>query len=299
MKGKWKQISVAVVFALVILSIPAYPDATTNAVGVRVEFDKDSYVPGETATVSLLLTGLDDEMPDSLCMGSFETHLQFDPARLAFDSGSFSPPLLQAAQGEADPMVLLGLADPDRYPGVIVTALESPDGFLLEGIAENGVLQVATLMFTVIGSANTDVSAAFAPAYQTVVARLPGADAEFAIESETADTAQIVPAKLLLPDAQYDASASAVTGSVTCVLPDGASAVVLAALYHKTDAQRLQAAPQIFSVAAEGGDVMTRVIEPRFPDIKTADGYEIRYYLWQAGDSIEPVVPHVLADVTP
>ncbi len=271
-----------------------------NYVGLELVFDRDLYVPGDIAVVTVYLTGLTDEASDSKTIGLFETHIEFDTSELdfvpvgedRFDTGVESQWFVDLS-GVNDTGVFQVTAN---YDDIIVLAFDKGTSFV-PVCDVDGKFAVAQIAFEVYGASDGLITLDFDDTYANVVAVSKVNDEPFkeynciAGEAAEADVKDF----LIADDVAHIDEEGRITDSLEAGIADG-TGYLIAKLY---DAETgVLAAP--VQIAIFGG--RCTIIEGRvFSRIPTDGIYKVEYYLWSrranGNMDLKPLAQKVTATV--
>ena len=286
----------AVVVCIILMAVmlwAPYTYAADNNVGIKVVFDKETYVTGDTAKVTLTLTGLKDEKSAGVKLGAFETHLQFnetvDENKLEYVNGGFESSLeekLNSTNSAKEFRVT------ELFKNIIVIVFDSQTGIDLESVDENGNLVIGTVSFKVKAEKGSTVKTTFASdSYPNVVTKPfgttdKGQALNCTISGEA--TAKIVDGVIESPTAVFNNNA--VSGTVSVRLPQSESGVLLAVLRDKTSG--LVKKSNIKNISSTG------IYDVSFEGITNSSNLKIDYYLWKSFFSMKAIAESVSAEVT-
>lgn len=278
MKQKIAVMLIMIMMATIMFSSFAYAEAD-NKVGIKIEFDKKSYVKGETAVATLTLTGLSDEKDAGLKLGAFETHLKFDTTKLTYESGEFDASLFG---GIADAELTKVFQMTTDHNNIIVIAFEEQkNGISLDGVDTNGNLKIGTVTFTIIKDTVSDkidkIEIGFQESADTYVTELvqPDLSSRFDItvpqEDSTADIKNVI-----AENASATFANNTVKGSINIRLSNGQGAILIAQLYDKATGLTKG------TVVNPNLTASTTINEITFNNISDKTNLTVKYYLWES-----------------
>lgn len=303
-------VSVCIILLTIMLFIP-YTYAADNNVGIKVEFDKDKYVTGETATATLTLTGLQDEKDANLSLGAFETHLKFNalPTKnnleYVSDGSGFSSSLKTKLESEstATSGIIFGVAEADENKNIFVISFDSQKGITLKDTVDtSGNLVIGTMKFKVNAEKGSMISVSIesddnieSNNYTNVVTKPfgtedKGEEYKCNVVEGGETSAQIVGAVMENPTATF--SGNTVNGSVDVRLPQSDSGVLFAVLRETSTGLIKQSKIEENVVASKTGYDVT------FKGITNNSNLKIDYYLWKSLFSMKAIAENVSAEVT-
>lgn len=280
-KNVVKFLSAAVGALTVIGSMPAMA-ATPGEVGLSLAFDKQEYYCGETATVTLKLTDLAEEVAAGYTIGSFETHINFENMEYIPTESSFD-----VAFGSSDTSVLQVT---NNFDDVLVASFDIGSSVGVS-LGSGSSLNVATLKFKV--NKNVEVVKAEIDAdYDNVVMRPYGSD--MSLDGKVLDcnvgAAVTAEASKYVISASPDADGNKVTADIVLGTDESVSGVLIAALYDKTT--NLMQAPAVVQNVTVGG-----TYDVTFNDVTDNGNLEVRYFLWNSTGFLKPLLPQKNIDV--
>lgn len=256
----------------------------------ELKFDKDSYVPGETAAVNIVLTDLEEltkEVPNAL-LGAFQVYVK--PAgALTYKEGSIGENIVGGDVAE--------VKETSERSGVYVAVYSSPTG---STIKEGMIL--ATLKFTVADAAENSVAVSFAEGYDNA-AMLPY-DGKLTIKQPNGKeinkvlvlkykdaSAEVV--DYVLSDKKAEYSGDVVSGGITVRKANENKVVLIAALYDKTS-KLLKASPIIKDVTEKQTKFTSSDIS--FSGVLNPQNSEIHYFLWNSVSGMKNLCGKVVAE---
>lgn len=303
-------VSVCIILLTIMLFIP-YTYAADNNVGIKVEFDKDKYVTGETATATLTLTGLQDEKDANLSLGAFETHLKFNalPTKnnleYVSDGSGFSSSLKTKLESEstATSGIIFGVAEADENKNIFIISFDSQKGITLKDTVDtSGNLVIGTMKFKVNAEKGSMISVSIesddnieSNNYTNVVTKPfgtedKGEEYKCNVVEGGETSAQIVGAVMENPTATF--SGNTVNGSVNVRLPQSDSGVLFAVLRETSTGLIKQSKIEENVVASKTGYDVT------FKGITNNSNLKIDYYLWKSFLNMQAMAEKVSAEVT-
>lgn len=304
-------VSVCIILMTIMLFIP-YTYAADNNVGIKVEFDKDKYVTGETATATLTLTGLQDEKDANLSLGAFETHLKFNELpteknlEYVSDGSGFSSSLKTKLELEstATSGIIFGVAEADKNKNIFVISFDSQKGITLKDTVDtSGNLVIGTMKFKVNAEKGSMISVSIesddnieSNNYTNVVTKPfgtedKGEEYKCNVVEGGETSAQIVGAVMENPTATF--SGNTVNGSVDVRLPQSDSGVLFAVLRDTSTGLIKQSKIEENVVASKTGYDVT------FKGITNNSNLKIDYYLWKSFLNMQAMAEKVSAEVAP
>lgn len=275
MKQKIAVMLIMIMMATIMFSSFAYAEAD-NKVGIKIEFDKKSYVKGETAVATLALTGLSDEKDAGLKLGAFETHLKFDTNQLSYlsENSGFDDGLFKTAASQDLTKEFQVTTD---YNDIIVIAFAYKPGLSLDGVDTNGTLKIGTVKFTINDNVSDKIEIGFDESEKTYVTELvqPDLSSKFDItvpqEDSTADIKNVIAEK-----ASATFANNTVTGSINIRLSKGQGAILLAQLYdNATGLTKGTVVMPNLTASANINDIT-------FNNISDKTNLTVKYYLWES-----------------
>ncbi|MDY4212710.1 MAG: hypothetical protein SOX82_03345 [Eubacteriales bacterium] len=275
MKQKIAVMLIMIMMATIMFSSFAYAEAD-NKVGIKIEFDKKSYVKGETAVATLALTGLSDEKDAGLKLGAFETHLKFDTNQLSYlsENSGFDDGLFKTAASQDLTKEFQVTTD---YNDIIVIAFAYKPGLSLDGVDTNGTLKIGTVKFTINDNVSDKIEIGFDESEKTYVTELvqPDLSSKFDItvpqEDSTADIKNVIAEK-----ASATFANNTVTGSINIRLSKGQGAILIAQLYdNATGLTKGTVVIPNLTASANINDIT-------FNNILDKTNLTVKYYLWES-----------------
>ena len=275
MKQKIAVMLIMIMTATIMFSSFAYAEAD-NKVGIKIEFDKKSYVKGETAAATLALTGLSDEKDAGLKLGAFETHLKFDTNQLSYlsENSGFDDGLFKTAASQDLTKEFQVTTD---YNDIIVIAFAYKPGLSLEGVDTNGNLKIGTVKFTINDNVSDKIEIGFDESEKTYVTELvqPDISSKFDItvpqEDSTADIKNVI-----AESASATFANNTVTGSINIRLSKGQGAILIAQLYDtSTGLTKGTVVNPNLTASANINDIT-------FNNISDKTNLTVKYYLWES-----------------
>lgn len=275
MKQKIAVMLIMIMMATIMFSSFAYAEAD-NKVGIKIEFDKKSYVKGETAVATLALTGLSDEKDAGLKLGAFETHLKFDTNQLSYlsENSGFDDGLFKTAASQDLTKEFQVTTD---YNDIIVIAFAYKPGLSLDGVDTNGTLKIGTVKFTINDNVSDKIEIGFDESEKTYVTELvqPDISSKFDItvpqEDSTADIKNVI-----AENASATFADNTVTGSINIRLSKGQGAILLAQLYdNATGLTKGTVVMPNLTASANINDIT-------FNNISDKTNLTVKYYLWES-----------------
>lgn len=275
MKQKIAVMLIMIMMATIMFSSFAYAEAD-NKVGIKIEFDKKSYVKGETAVATLALTGLSDEKDAGLKLGAFETHLKFDTNQLSYlsENSGFDDGLFKTAASQDLTKEFQVTTD---YNDIIVIAFAYKPGLSLDGVDTNGTLKIGTVKFTINDNVSDKIEIGFDESEKTYVTELvqPDLSSKFDItvpqEDSTADIKNVI-----AENASATFADNTVTGSINIRLSKGQGAILLAQLYdNATGLTKGTVVMPNLTASANINDIT-------FNNILDKTNLTVKYYLWES-----------------
>lgn len=275
MKQKIAVMLIMIMMATIMLSSFAYAEAD-NKVGIKIEFDKKSYVKGETAVATLALTGLSDEKDAGLKLGAFETHLKFDTNQLSYlsENSGFDDGLFKTAASQDLTKEFQVTTD---YNDIIVIAFAYKPGLSLDGVDTNGTLKIGTVKFTINDNVSDKIEIGFDESEKTYVTELvqPDLSSKFDItvpqEDSTADIKNVI-----AENASATFADNTVTGSINIRLSKGQGAILIAQLYdNATGLTKGTVVIPNLTASANINDIT-------FNNISDKTNLTVKYYLWES-----------------
>lgn len=267
-----------------------------------VEFDQSGYLPGETATLTVSITGLEDEAAESLKLGAFETHIGFDSGKMQFMSeSSFDSVLAEKLNGATQELMV---AEEASRKDVAVILFDVQNGIPFHELnIQDGKLKIADLKFTVNAAAEGTISAGFEESgisgsydYVSALMLLKDGSAEDKLVTCTVGekaAASVLDTAMFAGSAVYHNTTNQVTAGVSVKKKaDSADAVLIAALYDKiTGAMESRAVVK----AVMGNEVSFSDIV--FEPISDAGNLEVRFFLWNNIGKMVSIAPVCTAEV--
>lgn len=275
MKQKIAVMLIMIMMATIMFSSFAYAEAD-NKVGIKIEFDKKSYVKGETAVATLALTGLSDEKDAGLKLGAFETHLKFDTNQLSYlsENSGFDDGLFKTAASQDLTKEFQVTTD---YNDIIVIVFAYKPGLSLDGVDTNGNLKIGTVKFTINDNVSDKIKIGFDESEKTYVTELvqPDISSKFDItvpqEDSTADIKNVIAEK-----ASATFANNTVTGSINIRLSKGQGAILIAQLYdNATGLTKGTVVIPNLTASANINDIT-------FNNISDKTNLTVKYYLWES-----------------
>ena len=275
MKQKIAVMLIMIMMATIMFSSFAYAEAD-NKVGIKIEFDKKSYVKGETAVATLTLTGLSDEKDAGLKLGAFETHLKFDTNQLSYlsENSGFDDGLFKTAASQDLTKEFQVTTD---YNDIIVIVFAYKPGLSLDGVDTNGNLKIGTVKFTINDNVSDKIKIGFDESEKTYVTELvqPDISSKFDItvpqEDSTADIKNVI-----AENASATFANNTVTGSINIRLSKGQGAILLAQLYdNATGLTKGTVVMPNLTASANINDIT-------FNNILDKTNLTVKYYLWES-----------------
>lgn len=275
MKQKIAVMLIMIMMATIMFSSFAYAEAD-NKVGIKIEFDKKSYVKGETAVATLALTGLSDEKDAGLKLGAFETHLKFDTNQLSYlsENSGFDDGLFKTAASQDLTKEFQVTTD---YNDIIVIAFAYKPGLSLDGVDTNGTLKIGTVKFTINDNVSDKIEIGFDESEKTYVTELvqPDLSSKFDItvpqEDSTADIKNVIAEK-----ASATFANNMVKGSINIRLSKGQGAILIAQLYdNATGLTKGTVVNPNLTASANINDIT-------FNNISDKTNLTVKYYLWES-----------------
>lgn len=275
MKQKIAVMLIMIMMATIMFSSFAYAEAD-NKVGIKIEFDKKSYVKGETAVATLALTGLSDEKDAGLKLGAFETHLKFDTNQLSYlsENSGFDDGLFKTAASQDLTKEFQVTTD---YNDIIVIVFAYKPGLSLDGVDTNGNLKIGTVKFTINDKVSDKIEIGFDESADTYVTELvqPDLSNRFDItvpqEDSTADIKNVI-----AENASATFADNTVTGSINIRLSKGQGAILLAQLYdNATGLTKGTVVMPNLTASANINDIT-------FNNISDKTNLTVKYYLWES-----------------
>lgn len=275
MKQKIAVMLIMIMMATIMFSSFAYAEAD-NKVGIKIEFDKKSYVKGETAVATLALTGLSDEKDAGLKLGAFETHLKFDTNQLSYlsENSGFDDGLFKTAASQDLTKEFQVTTD---YNDIIVIAFAYKPGLSLDGVDTNGTLKIGTVKFTINDNVSDKIEIGFDESEKTYVTELvqPDLSSKFDItvpqEDSTADIKNVI-----AENASATFANNTVTGSINIRLSKGQGAILIAQLYdNATGLTKGTVVIPNLTASANINDIT-------FNNISNKTNLMVKYYLWES-----------------
>lgn len=275
MKQKIAVMLIMIMMATIMFSSFAYAEAD-NKVGIKIEFDKKSYVKGETAVATLALTGLSDEKDAGLKLGAFETHLKFDTNQLSYlsENSGFDDGLFKTAASQDLTKEFQVTTD---YNDIIVIAFAYKPGLSLDGVDTNGNLKIGTVKFTINDNVSDKIEIGFDESEKTYVTELvqPDLSSKFDItvpqEDSTADIKNVI-----AENASATFANNTVTGSINIRLSKGQGAILMAQLYdNATGLTKGTVVIPNLTASANINDIT-------FNNISDKTNLTVKYYLWES-----------------
>ncbi len=275
MKQKIAVMLIMIMMATIMFSSFAYAEAD-NKVGIKIEFDKKSYVKGETAVATLALTGLSDEKDAGLKLGAFETHLKFDTNQLSYlsENSGFDDGLFKTAASQDLTKEFQVTTD---YNDIIVIAFAYKPGLSLDGVDTNGTLKIGTVKFTINDNVSDKIEIGFDESEKTYVTELvqPDLSSKFDItvpqEDSTADIKNVI-----AENASATFADNTVTGSINIRLSKGQGAILIAQLYdNATGLTKGTVVIPNLTASANINDIT-------FNNISDKTNLTVKYYLWES-----------------
>lgn len=275
MKQKIAVMLIMIMMATIMFSSFAYAEAD-NKVGIKIEFDKKSYVKGETAVATLALTGLSDEKDAGLKLGAFETHLKFDTNQLSYlsENSGFDDGLFKTAASQDLTKEFQVTTD---YNDIIVIAFAYKPGLSLDGVDTNGTLKIGTVKFTINDNVSDKIEIGFDESEKTYVTELvqPDLSSKFDItvpqEDSTADIKNVI-----AENASATFANNTVTGSINIRLSKGQGAILIAQLYdNATGLTKGTVVIPNLTASANINDIT-------FNNISDKTNLTVKYYLWES-----------------
>ena len=280
MKQKIAVMLIMIMTATIMFSSFAYAEAD-NKVGIKIEFDKKSYVKGETAAATLALTGLSDEKDAGLKLGAFETHLKFDTKQLSYlsENSGFDDGLFKTAASQDLTKEFQVTTD---YNDIIVIAFAYKPGLSLEGVDTNGNLKIGTVKFTINDNksdknVSDKIKIGFDESEKTYVTELvrPDLSSKFDItvpqEDSTADIKNVI-----AENASATFADNTVTGSINIRLSKVQGAILIAQLYdNATGLTKGTVVIPNLTASANINDIT-------FNNISDKTNLTVKYYLWES-----------------
>lgn len=275
MKQKIAVMLIMIMMATIMFSSFAYAEAD-NKVGIKIEFDKKSYVKGETAVATLALTGLSDEKDAGLKLGAFETHLKFDTNQLSYlsENSGFDDGLFKTASSQDLTKEFQVTTD---YNDIIVIVFAYKPGLSLDGVDTNGNLKIGTVKFTINDNVSDKIKIGFDESEKTYVTELvqPDISSKFDItvpqEDSTADIKNVIAEK-----ASATFANNTVTGSINIRLSKGQGAILIAQLYdNATGLTKGTVVIPNLTASANINDIT-------FNNISDKTNLTVKYYLWES-----------------
>lgn len=275
MKQKIAVMLIMIMMATIMFSSFAYAEAD-NKVGIKIEFDKKSYVKGETAVATLALTGLSDEKDAGLKLGAFETHLKFDTNQLSYlsENSGFDDGLFKTAASQDLTKEFQVTTD---YNDIIVIAFAYKPGLSLDGVDTNGNLKIGTVKFTINDNVSDKIEIGFDESEKTYVTELvqPDISSKFDItvpqEDSTADIKNVI-----AESASATFANNTVTGSINIRLSKGQGAILIAQLYdNATGLTKGTVVIPNLTASANINDIT-------FNNISDKTNLTVKYYLWES-----------------
>lgn len=299
---------VCIILMTVMLGTP-YTYAADNSVGIKIEFDKDKYVTGDTATATLTLTGLGDEKTDGLSIGAFETHLKFNASstenKLEYvsEGSGFSSSLKTKLESDstATSGVVFDVATMAENKNIFVISFDSQKGISLSDTVDaSGNLVIGTIKFKVNAEKGSTIGVSIesddsneSNNYKNVVTKPFGTEdngEEYKCDvfEEGVASAQVVNALMENPTAAYNNNK--VSGTVSVKLSESKSGYLLAVLRDKTSG--LVKKSEIKTATA------TDTYNVSFDGITNNSDLRIDYYLWESLFSMKAIAENISAEVT-
>ena len=275
MKQKIAVMLIMIMMATIMFSSFAYAEAD-NKVGIKIEFDKKSYVKGETAVATLTLTGLSDEKDARLKLGAFETHLKFDTNQLSYlsENSGFDDGLFKTAASQDLTKEFQVTTD---YNDIIVIVFAYKPGLSLDGVDTNGNLKIGTVKFTINDNVSDKIKIGFDESEKTYVTELvqPDISSKFDItvpqEDSTADIKNVI-----AENASATFANNTVTGSINIRLSKGQGAILIAQLYdNATGLTKGTVVIPNLTASANINDIT-------FNNISDKTNLTVNYYLWES-----------------
>lgn len=275
MKQKIAVMLIMIMMATIMFSSFAYAKAD-NKVGIKIEFDKKSYVKGETAVATLTLTGLSDEKDAGLKLGAFETHLKFDTNQLSYlsENSGFDDGLFKTAASQDLTKEFQVTTD---YNDIIVIVFAYKPGLSLDGVDTNGNLKIGTVKFTINDNVSDKIKIGFDESEKTYVTELvqPDISSKFDItvpqEDSTADIKNVI-----AENASATFANNTVTGSINIRLSKGQGAILIAQLYdNATGLTKGTVVIPNLTASANINDIT-------FNNILDKTNLTVKYYLWES-----------------
>lgn len=275
MKQKIAVMLIMIMMATIMFSSFAYAEAD-NKVGIKIEFDKKSYVKGETAVATLALTGLSDEKDAGLKLGAFETHLKFDTNQLSYlsENSGFDDGLFKTAASQDLTKEFQVTTD---YNDIIVIAFAYKPGLSLNSVDTNGNLKIGTVKFTINDNKSDKIEIGFDESEKTYVTELvqPDLSSKFDItvpqEDSTADIKNVI-----AENASAKFETDKVTASINIRLSKGQGAILIAQLYdNATGLTKGTVVMPNLTASANINDIT-------FNNILDKTNLTVKYYLWES-----------------
>lgn len=275
MKQKIAVMLIMIMMATIMFSSFAYAEAD-NKVGIKIEFDKKSYVKGETAVATLALTGLSDEKDAGLKLGAFETHLKFDTNQLSYlsENSGFDDGLFKTAASQDLTKEFQVTTD---YNDIIVIAFAYKPGLSLNSVDTNGNLKIGTVKFTINDNVSDKIKIGFDESADTYVTELvqPDLSNRFDItvpqEDSTADIKNVI-----AENASATFANNMVKGSINIRLSKGQVAILIAQLYDtSTGLTKGTVVNPNLTASANINDIT-------FNNISDKTNLTVKYYLWES-----------------
>lgn len=275
MKQKIAVMLIMIMTVTMIFSSFAYAEAD-NKVGIKIEFDKKAYVKGETAAVTLTLTGLSDEKDAGLKLGAFETHLKFYTNQLSYlsENSGFADGLFKTTSSQDLTKEFQVTTD---YNDIIVIAFAYKPGLSLDGVDTNGNLKIGTVKFTINDNVSNKIEIGFDESEKTYVTELvqPDLSSKFDItvpqEDSTADIKNVI-----AENASAKFETNKVTASIDIRLSNGQSAILIAQLFDKaTGLTKGTVVKPNLTASANINDIT-------FNNISDKTNLTVKYYLWES-----------------
>ena len=276
---------------LILCFFGAYAaDTPDNKVGLKIKFDYDKYVVGETAAATIKLTGLKDEKAANYSLSAFQTQLEFNTDELEVTSMDFDDGLLKAIkESEKDFTVT------SKRNNIITVFFAVDKGIKLSDIAPNGEITIGKINFK-IKKTSGNISVGFETAnYKTEIIR-PFEDSPkgYLLEcnSHTGASANIVKYGAIISQGAR-ISENKITDSVKVSVEEQYKKPMLIARLY--DNSGLTKNTKVFTLDNIGGKVsFTENIEFSVSGLANP---EIEYFLWEGFSSMKPICDSVLAKI--
>ena len=278
MKHKIAAILIMIMTVMMIFSSLAY--ATDNSVGIKIEFDKEAYVKGETATATLTLTGLTDAKNSGTKISAFETHLKFDHDKLTYSSeySGFDTNLFDNTEDGTEKVFQVT----QNYRDVIVIAFSYDSGISLDDkVNESGELKIGTVAFTINNNVSDKIEIGFNEVGfngGSYVTELANQDIErIKINVPTVNsTAEIKNVIVENASATFTDNDKTVTGSIDIRLSKSQNAILIAQLYDTATGLTKE------TVVKQELNGVNKINDITFNNVSDKTNLVVKYYLWES-----------------